>query len=174
MNKPSSRRPPSKRPSARRSLVELTAAASRAAEEGLPIAPLAPAATAIDPTPPRAPVAPTRRAEIVAGREVTEAPIVLSEAAPEAASRAGRVARSERPVTTGAGAAARYRAESLELARASFETAIDHARALIRARTLAECFELSSGLARKQRRFAIRQADALKSFARAAVRSDPW
>jgi hypothetical protein len=172
MNKPSSRRPPSKRPSARRSLVELTAAASRAAEEGLPIAPLAPAAIAIDPTPPRAPVAPA--AETVAEQEIIEAPIVLSEAAPEAASRAGRGARSERPVTTGAGAAARYRDESFELARASFETAIDHARALIRARTLAECFELSSGLARKQRRFAIRQADAFKSFARAAVRSDPW
>jgi hypothetical protein len=93
---------------------------------------------------------------------------------PEAVSQAGRLARPERPVSPSAGAAARYRAESLELMRASFETTIDHARELIRARTLAECVALSSALARKQREFAKRQAGAFKSFARAAVQSDPF
>jgi Phasin protein len=170
MSKPPSKRPPSSRPSARRSLVELTAAASRAAEEGPPVAPLAPAATAIDPMPRRAPVAPTPRAETATAREVAEAPVVL----PGAAVQTGRVASLERPVTNSVGAAARYRAESLELMRASLETAIDHARELIRARTLSECVALSSGLARKQREFAKKQAGAWKSFARAAVQSDPW
>ena len=174
MKKPSSRRPPSSRPSARRSLVDLTAAASRAAVEGHPVAPLAPATTDIDPTPRRAHVAQTPVAETVAERKVIEAPVVLPEAAAGAASHAGRVARSKGPVTAGVGAAERYRAESLELVRASLETAIDHARGLIRARSLAECVKLSSGLARKQREFAVRQAGALKSLARAAVQSDPW
>jgi len=172
MSKPPSKRPPSSRPSARRSLVELTAAASRAAEEGPPVAPLAPAATAIDPPPRRAPVAQTSGAEAVAAREIAEAPV--PEAAAGAAAQTGRVARLERPATASAGAAARYRAESLELMRASLETAIDHARELIRARTLSECVALSSGLARKQREFAKRQAGAWKSFARAAVQSDPF
>jgi len=84
---------------------------------------------------------------------------------------ADNAARLEDPVAAGFGAAARYRAESLELVRASLETAIDHARGLIRARSLAECVELSRKLARKQRQFAVRQA--LKSFARAAVQFDP-
>ena len=174
MSKRSSKRPPSSRPSARRSLVDLTAAASRAAEEGRPIAPLAPAATAIDPTSRRAPFAQTPSAETVASREVAEAPVVLPEPAAGAASHARHVARLEPPVTASAGAAARYRAESLELMRASLETAIDHARELIRARSLAECVALSSGLARKQREFAKKQASAWKSFARAAVQSDPF
>jgi Phasin protein len=86
---------------------------------------------------------------------------------------ADHVARLDGPVVAGVGAAERYRAESLELARASLETAIDHARGLIRARTLAECVELSGKLARKQCAFAVRQAGAFKSFARAAVQSDP-
>jgi len=157
MKKPSSRRPPSGRPAARRSLVELAAAASHAAEEGLPVAPLEPAAPAIDPAPRRAPVAQALDAETVPGREITEAPVEL-----------------EALVAADIGAAARYRDESLELVRASLATAIDHARGLIRARSLAECVKLSSEFARTQREFAFRQAGAWKSFTRAAVRSDPW
>ena len=167
MSKPPSRRPPSGRPPARRSLVELTAAASRAAEEGPPVAPLAPA-TARDHTPARAHVVQTLDAETPAEREMTEAPLVLPEAAAEAMSHADHAARLDEPVAVGVGAAARYRAASLELVRASLETAIDHARGLIRARTLTECVELSSELARRQRELAARQAGALKSFARAA------
>jgi len=170
MNKPSSRRPPSSRPSARRSLVELTAAASRAAQEGLPVAPLEPAAIAVDPTPPRADVAQALGAETVAEREVAEAPVVLPDVRKPSADQ---LAEFEEPVAASVGAAARYRAASLELARESLETSIDHARGLIRARSLAECVKLSSELARKQRRFALRQAGALTSFARAAVQSDP-
>ncbi len=173
MNKPSSRRP-SSRPSARRSLVDLAAEASRAAVEEMPVAPSGPAAPAIDPTPPRARVAQTLGAETAVAREVTEAPVALPEAVSAVAPRAGRVTKPEGRATAGVGAAARYRDESLELARASLETAIDHARGLIRARSLAECFKLSSGLARKQREYAVRQAGALKSLARAAVQSDPW
>ena len=169
MSKPPSRRPPSGRPTARRSLVELTAAASRAVAEELPEAPSGAVAPAVDPTP-RA--AEALSAEAVAGQEVTEAPIALPEAASEATSHADHVVEWEEPVATGVGAAARYRAESLELVRASLETAIDHARRLIRARTLAECVELSSELARRQRELAARQAGALKSFARATWRSD--
>lgn len=171
MNKPSSRRPPSSRPSARRSLVELTAAASRAAEEGLPVAPLEPAAIAVDHTPPRTLVAQALGAETVAEHEVAEAPVVLPEACRPSADQ---IAEFEEPVAASVGAAARYRAASLELARESLETSIDHARGLIRARSLAECVKLSSELARKQRRFALRQAGALTSFARAAVQSDPF
>ena len=166
MSKPSSKRPPSSRPPARRSLVELTAAASRAAAEGPPVAPLEPAAIAVD----RAPIAQTLAAETVAEREVTEAPVVLPEARKPSADQ---IVELEEPVAASVGAAARYRAASLELARASLETTIDHARGLIRARSLAECVKLSSELARKQRRFALRQAGALTSFARAAVQSDP-
>jgi hypothetical protein len=200
MNKPSSKRPPSSRPPARRSLVELTAAASRAVAEGPPVAPLEPAATAID----RTPVAQTLEVKTVAGREVAEAPVVLPEAVSQKVAKelrdpapedfkvgmnavsdhasdlvdtrkpsADRVARFEDPAAAGVGAAARYRAASLELVRASLETTIDHARGLIRARSLAECVKLSSQLARKQCQFAVRQAGALKSFARAAVQPEP-
>jgi hypothetical protein len=195
MNKPSSRRPPSSRPSARRSLVELTAAASRAAEEGLPVAPLAPAATAVG-APVALPEAASQSCDlssvdgtaalaVKAVKELQDTALedfkvgmnaVLDHARDVVDTRkpsADHVARLEDPVAAGVGAAERYRAESLELARASLETAIDHARGLIRARTLAECVELSGKLARKQCAFAIRQAGAFKSFARAAAQSDP-
>jgi hypothetical protein len=153
--------------------VELTAAASRAAVEGPPVAPLEPAAPAID----RSPVAQTLDVETVAGREVAEAPVVLPEAAGAHVDTrelsADHVARLEGPVATVVGAAVRYRVVSLALVRASLETAIDHALGMSRARTLTECVKLSSGLARRQRLFAVRQAGAFRSFARAAAQFDP-
>jgi phasin protein len=201
MSEPSSRRLPSDRRPARRSLVELTAVASRALQEGLP---LAPASATVDPPP--------------CVREETEAILgvreVKAEAAGQTASSAAlaveiakdfqaraledlrlgmnaaldyarglvekRVpqceaskdrARPEQPVVTGLGAAAEYRAESVELLKSNVESAMDYARALAQAKTPAEFIALSSEHARKQCEFALKQAGALKSLARSATNS---
>ena len=80
-------------------------------------------------------------------------------------------ARPEQPVVTGLGAAAQYRAESVELLKSNVESAMDYARALAQAKTPAEFIALSSEHARKQCEFALKQAGALKSLARSATNS---
>ncbi|HLZ01828.1 MAG TPA: phasin family protein [Bradyrhizobium sp.] len=221
MSKSSSRRSPNEQRPARRSLVELTAAASRAVDEALPVAPT-------PSTPAAASPAETSTTTAVAGEAAAEAPAVLPEAATAArpegsalsasdntadmavkiakefqagalddfrlsinaaldyarhlvetrppaagASKGDPAARPEDPVRTGLQAAAQYHAEFLELAKANVETALDHAHELIGARTRTEFVEVSSRLARKQCEFALRQAGALKSFARTVTKSDP-
>ena len=68
-------------------------------------------------------------------------------------------------------AAAEFRAEALELMKANVATALEYAQELAGARTAAEFFELSGTQARKQCELMLKQADALKSFARAVTKS---
>ena len=202
MSEPSSRRLPSDRRPARRSLVELTAVASRALQEGPP---LAPAAAAVDRSPPRVgeetetilrvrevtPEAAGQTASSAAlaveiakdfqARALEEVKLGMNAAldyardlvetrGPECEASKGRP-RPEQPVVTGLGAAAQYRAESVELLKSNVESAMDYARALVQAKTPAEFIALSSEHARKQCEFALKQAGALKSLARSATNS---
>jgi hypothetical protein len=208
MSEPSSRRPPSDRRPARRSLVELTAAASRALHERAPVTPAAPA---LDRTPRhvqaretssiienrdakpeaanREPNAPDSSATLAVeiakdfqaraledfrlgmnaaldyARDLVETPVPQGEASK------GRL-RPEQPVVTGLGAAAQYRAESVELLRANVDIAMDYARALVQAKTPADFIALSSEHVRKQCEFALKQTGALKSLARAATKRE--
>jgi hypothetical protein len=88
-------------------------------------------------------------------------------------SKGDQIAKPDEAIVTGLGAAAQYRAESLELVQANVKNAVDYARNLAHARTSAEFVELSSELARKQCELALKQAAALKSFTRAVAKSDP-
>jgi len=69
------------------------------------------------------------------------------------------------------GAAEEFRAEALALMKANMVTALEYAQELAGARTAAEFFQLSGTQARKQCELMLKQADALKSFARAATKS---
>ncbi len=69
------------------------------------------------------------------------------------------------------GAAAEYRTEAIEIAKAHAATTLDYARELAEATTAAKCVELSSTLARKQCELMLKQAAALQSFARRVTKA---
>jgi hypothetical protein len=200
MSKPSSRRRPSESRPARRSLVELTALASRALQNGPPTASPGSITGAVEPMPRRDHAAEPEAADGQLNASGTTAELAvriakeyqtraledfklsmnaaldyakdLVDARVPADGAAHGNPKPEDPILTGLGAAVRYRAESFELARANVETALGYARGLIGARTPAEFVELSSTHARQQCELMLKQASVLKSFARAATRSD--
>jgi hypothetical protein len=219
VRKLSLRRPPSDRRPMRRSLVELTAVASRELGDGLSATPAGSVAAVADRTPRR-----ERAAEIQA---TPETPVAAAEVASLAASDSGELsapdstadlavkiakefqeraledfrismnaaldhakdlvdtrtraggapkgggpAKPEAPILTGLEAAARYRAEALEILKANVETTLGYVHELARARSPADFVELSSEHVRKQCEFALKQTGALKSLARAATKRE--
>jgi Phasin protein len=205
MSNPSSGRRPSDRRPARRSLVELTALASRAVRDDLPVESAGSVAAVID----RAHAAEATAEVHVGEPEGANGELHTSDSTAELAVKIAKEfqaraledfrlsmnaalnygkdlveargvsggASKEHPrpkdqILTSLGAAAQYRAESLELVKANVETALDYTRALVDARTPAEFVELSSEHARKQCELILKQTSALKSFARAATTSD--
>jgi hypothetical protein len=180
--------------------VELTALASRAAGDDLPPAAPGLIAASADHAPPAARPSPaserggvppadsTAELAVKIAKELQASALedfkaginaaldyaknlVDTRVAAAGAPEAGGVARPDTSVLTGA--ASQYHAESLELAKANVETALSYANELVGARTPGEFVELSSELARKQCEFALKQAGALKAFARAITKSDP-
>jgi len=69
------------------------------------------------------------------------------------------------------GAAAKFRAEALELMKANVITTLDYARELAGTTTAAEFVELSSAHARKQCELILKQAGTLKSLAQTITKS---
>jgi hypothetical protein len=229
MSKMRSGRPANDRRSTRRSLVELTAAATRAIDEGLLMRPTSSGSVAASPeeaprfdhvaktpdltavagqatvptrvaAPERASEAAARGCELVASDSVAEMMVKIAKnyqntalddikvslnaaldyAKDFAEARVGSEGASKgrddaspvkKSVTAVGGAAAEFRAEALELMKANMVTALEHAQELAGARTAAEFFELSGTQARKQCELILKQADALKSFARAVTKS---
>lgn len=208
-NNPSSRRRPSDGRPVRRSLVELTAVASRAVPDDLPTASPGTIAADVDRLPRSAHAAETEAP--VAEPEAANGELNASDSTAEltvriakefqaraledfklsmnatldyakdlvdarepagGASHGDRAAKPEDPILRGLGAAARYRAESLELVKANVETALDYARELVRARSSAEFVELSSAHARQQCELMLKQASVLKAYAKAATKSE--
>jgi hypothetical protein len=200
----------------RRSLVELTAAASRAVDDGLVVMPSnlitialenmpraeeaanaaaqsdTPGATAPrvaepanDPSPRRAALPETGScAEMLVdivkdhqARALDNIRLGLAAALEYARDRA----RTPMPADGGArpddnlratvGAAAEYRGEAIEIAKAHAATILDFARELAGARTAAEFIEASSALARKQCELMFKQASVLQSFARIVTKT---
>lgn len=117
MNDPSSRRPPSDRRPARRSLVELTAEASRAITDGLPVAP-----------PNLAPERPQRREQTEQGEPTTAARV----AEPKAANSARNARDSSAELTVRI--AKEFQARALQDFSLSMNAALDYAKGLFETR----------------------------------------
>lgn len=192
MSKMRSRRPAND--TRRRSLVELTAAASHAVDHEL-VATSADASSAPQPVaaPEAANAAAVPSAQLAnsdsAAAMVVKIAKVYQETVLEnvrvglnvALDRAKDYAETKRASNAGSdgardgghdsvvaglgGAAAEFRAETLELMRANMASGLQCARDLVAAKTAAEWVELSGSHARKQCELMLKQADALKSFA---------
>jgi Phasin protein len=118
MNEPSSRRPPSDRRPARRSLVELTAVASRAVQDGLPVAP-----------PNLAPERPRRREQAEQSEPTTAARV----AEPKAANREPNARDSSAELTVKI--AKEFQARALQDFSLSMNAVLDYAKGLFETRT---------------------------------------
>jgi len=117
MDKPSLRRPASERRPARRSLVELTAVASRAVADDLQASPPGPIALAIE-----------RAAKPQA---IDEARLAPPEAADAAASESVRLSASDSSADMVAKIAKEFQARALERFRLSMNAAMDYAKGLV-------------------------------------------
>jgi len=89
----------------------------------------------------------------------------------EGASKDDGGARLNNCLTVLEGAAAKFRAEALELMKANVITTLDYARELAGTTTAAEFVELSSAQARKQCELILKQAGTLKSLAQTITKS---
>jgi hypothetical protein len=201
----------------RRSLVELTAAASRAVDDGvlaMPEFPIAGATADVsrpeDAASPPPPTAAPKQAMASHVMEPAEEPLRRPAALPDTPSTAEMLveivkdhqaraldnfrlglgamldyakdrAKVPMPADDGApdggarpgdnrmvaaGAAAEYRAETVEIVKTHAATTLGYARELASATSAAEFVELSSALARKQCELMLKQAAALQSFGR--------
>jgi hypothetical protein len=186
MSKTRIRRPASDRRPARRSLVELTAAASRAIDDGLLV-------TASPNDPPRSePAAKTHNRTMVAAQVTAPIPVAVPESLNAAAAAhngelvdsdstaemAMKIAedyhnRAFKTITLALDAAldrAKFRAEALELMKANVITTMEYAQELAGTTTAAEFVELSGMQARKQCELILKQAGALKSLAHSSIK----
>ena len=226
MSKTRSGQPANDRRPTRRSLVEFTAAASRAIDDGLLMRPTSSVAASPDDAPrfdhatqtpdltatagqatvPTRVAAPepaneaaARGCELVASDSAAEMMVKIAKdyqstalndikvglnaaldyardfaearAGSEGASKDGEGASPVKKSVAAVGrAAAEFRAEALELMKTNMVTALEYAQDLAGARTAAEFFELSGTQARKQCELILKQANALKSFARAVTK----
>jgi hypothetical protein len=220
MSKMRTRRPASNPRSARRSLVELTAAASRAIDDGLHVLSGSGVAASPDGSARSEHTEETSDDTIVASQATAPSPIAVTEfvnpavprsepvgcnstaemmvriakdyqnkalegikgsvnaalnhakdlAETRAASGATSKDRGSSPdsnfLTSLKGATTEFHAEALELMKANVITNLEYARGLAGTTSMAEFVTLSSAQARKQCELMLRQAGALKSFAR--------
>ena len=126
MRKPSLRRPPSDRRAARRSLVELTALASRAVRDGLPVT--APGLIAAADRPPQ-------HARAAEPQAIAAARIAEPDAANAAASDRGKLQASDSTAELAVQIAKEFQARALEDFKLSMNTALDYAKDLVDTRT---------------------------------------
>jgi hypothetical protein len=170
---------------ARRSLVELTAAASRAIDDGLLV-------TASPNDPPRSePAAKTHNRTMVAAQLTARIPVAVPESLNAAAAHNGEPVDSDSTAEMAMKIAedyhnrafetiklaldaaldrAKFRAEALELMKANVITTMEYAQELAGTTTAAEFVELSGTQARKQCELILKQAGALKSLAHSSIK----
>ena len=192
MSKARSRQPASAARPARRSLVELTAAATRDVDDGVPVTPASLTMAAAEKSPGLKPAAEKpghsegRSSESAAEMMVKIAKdyqngvldniraslnAALDQAKDFAETRRANAQEGdsghENKLLT---ATAAYRAEALILMRANVASTLNFARELAGAKTAAEFVELSGTQARKSCELMLKQADAMKSLAEAVTK----
>src|SRR6266481_5893835 len=191
MSKTRIRRPASDIRPARRSLVELTAAASRAIDDDLLVTFASLIAASPDDPPRSEPAAKTHDRTMVAEQVTAPIPVAVPESLNEAAARSGELVDSDSTaemvvkiakdyhnrafenifLTVLKGTAAEFRAEALELMKANVITTLEYARELAGTTTAAEFVELSGTQARKQCELILKQVGSLMSLAQTITKS---
>jgi hypothetical protein len=192
MNKSRSRQPANAARPARRSLVELTAAATRSADDGAPMTPVGPTMPAADRSP-RLESAPEtlarpegRSSESAAEMMVKIAKdyqnsvldnirnslnAALDQAKDFAETKPGREQEGDSGRENKLLAAtAAYRAEALDLMQANVASTLNFACEMAGAKTAAEFVKLSGAQARKNCELMLKQAEAMKSLAHAVTK----
>ena len=195
MSKSGSKQPASKIRPVRRSLVELTAAASRAAFNDLPIVPATtieaafeeehgpghadkPYDSVSEATAAREPLSePERKASNSSGSDSFESVEGGVEDAnstsPAPPTNGASSGEAECRVETLVSTAAQRRAEAIELMQANVRTALEYVQGLAQVRTPSEFVELWGRHARRQCELVLKQGGALKSLAMTATKSEP-
>ncbi len=193
MTKSRSRPPVSAARPTRRSLVELTAAATRSADESVPVTPAGVLTTAAGEQSPPLKSTPEKPAKSQARSSESAAEMMvkiakdyqnsvldnirdslnaaLDQAKDFAEARHGEqqerdAGREDKLLAVSAA----YRAEALELMQTNVASALNFARELAGAKTAAEFVELSGAQARKSCELMLKQAEAMKSLAQVVTK----
>jgi phasin protein len=191
MSKTRIRRPASDTRPARRSLVELTGAASRAIDDGLLVTSASLIAVSPNDPPGSEPAAKTHNRTMVAEQVTARIAVAMPEPLNAAAHNGELVdsdstaemvmkiaedyhVRAFETIKLALNAAldrAKFRAEALELIKANVITTLEYAQDLAGTTTAAEFVELSGTQARKQCELILKQAGSLTSLAQTITKS---
>ena len=128
MSKTQIRRPANDIRPARRSLVELTAAASRAIDDGLLVASTSLIAAPANDSPPSAQAATTHDRTMVAGQVTAPPPVAVPESLNEAAARSGKLVDSESTAEMLVTIAKDCHKRAFEDIKNALDLALDHAK----------------------------------------------
>lgn len=128
MSKTRIRRPASDIRPARRSLVELTAAASRAIDHGLLVTSASLIAASPDDPPRSEPAAKTHDRTMVAGQVTAPIPVAVPESLNEAAARSGELVGSDSTAEMVVKIAKDYHNRAFENIKLTLNAALDHAK----------------------------------------------
>src|SRR3979411_692916 len=128
MSKTRIRRPASDIRPARRSLVELTAAASRAIDDGLLVTSASLIAASPDDPPRSEPAAKTHDRTMVAGQVTAPIPVAVPESLNEAAARSGELVDSDSTAEMVVKIAKEYHNRAFENIKLTLNAALDHAK----------------------------------------------
>src|SRR5579871_3538358 len=191
MTKSRNRPPASAARPARRSLVELTAAATRSADDAAPATPADPTIAAAEQSP-RLPAVPEKsaRAEPRSSESAAEMMVKIAKdyqnsvldtirasmnAALDQAKDFAEARHGQQQGDAGGddklqAATAAYRTQALELIQTNVASTLNFARGLAGAKTAAEFVELSGAQARKSCELMLKQAEAMKALAQAVTR----
>jgi len=192
MTKSRNRPPASAARPARRSLVELTAAATRSADDAVPAAPADPTIAAAEQSP-RLTAVPGKsaRAEPRSSESAAEMMVKIAKdyqnsvldnirasmnAALDQAKDFAEARHGQQQEGDAGGddklqaATAAYRAQALELMQTNVASTLNFARGLAGAKTAAEFVELSGAQARKSCELMLKQAEAMKALAQAVTK----
>jgi len=191
MTKSRNRPPASAARPARRSLVELTAAATRSADDAAPATPADPTIAAAEQSP-RLPAVPEKsaRAEPRSSESAAEMMVKIAKdyqnsvldtirasmnAALDQAKDFAEARHGQQQGDAGGddklqAATAAYRTQALELIQTNVASTLNFARGLAGAKTAAEFVELSGAQARKSCELMLKQAEAMKALAQAVTK----
>ena len=138
MSKTQIRRPANDIRPARRSLVELTAAASRAIDDGLLVASTSLIAAPANDSPPSAQAATTHDRTMVAGQVTAPPPVAVPESLNEAAARSGKLVDSESTAEMLVTIAKDCHKRAFEDIKVALDAALDHAKGFAETRVGSE------------------------------------
>ena len=138
MSKTRIRRPASDIRPARRSLVELTAAASRAIDDGLLVTSASLIAASPDDSPRSEPAAKTHDRTMVAGQVTAPIPVAVPESLNAAAAHSGELVDSDSTAEMVVKIAKDYHNRAFENIKVSLNAALDHAKDFAETRVVSE------------------------------------